>query len=569
LTLLARRLAWQRRARAETPDLRIVLLSTFTVDPLVPYLGMALAEAGMEAEIHVGPYGQVMQQCLDPSSETARARPDVVVIWPRFEDLWAAQPLPLDDDPAGYAGDLLAMVDATGQLAATGATVLFVLPAIPEVRPLGVGDANNVQGVFAVATAAREAARAQIARLPGALVADAEEVVRELGTAAALDWRREAVARIPFQETAFDAMAHRLARLVHLDKRGAAKVAAVDADQTLWGGIVGEVGVDQIDLFDNGPGEAHRAFQRYLVELQRAGLLLTVVSKNDPDVVLEAFDRPEMVLRQSHLATSRVSWDKKAESIAAIAEELNLGTASIVLVDDSPIECEKVTFQLPEVRALQMPEDVVGWFDVIGRSGAFDRLPPTETDRMRAASYQQEAQRRVLRSATSMEDFLASLDLRVDIRPIDAGSVPRVAQLIAKTNQFTLAGLRHSEAEVAAMVDDDRFAGYSVSASDRFGDYGTVGAMILDRSPGREGVPAGAAVLDTFALSCRAMGRGIEIAMLATAFDAAEAIWTTVEDGPRNQPAREFFARHGYSVVGAPAELVRPACPAHITVETG
>ena len=541
-----------------------MLLSSFTVDPLVPYLGMALADEGIEVSIDVGPYGQIMQQCLDADSETSRARPDIVVVWPRFEDLWASAPLPLDDDPAVYTEDLLAMVDVAGRVTSSGASVVFVLPAIPEVRPLGVGDAGNPRGVFAVATAAREAARARLAGLSGVIVADAEEVVRELGSASTIDWRRLAVARIPYQEGAFDAMGRRLARLIRLEKRGAAKVAAVDADQTLWGGIVGEVGVEHIDLFDSGPGEAHREFQRYLTELQRAGLLLTVVSKNDPDIVWEAFERPEMVIRRSDLATSRVTWDEKAESIAAIADELNLGTASFVLIDDSAIECEKVTFQLPEVRALQMPEDAVGWFDEIGRRGALDRLPPNETDRMRAASYQQEAQRRVLRNATSMEDFLASLELHVDIHELQAADVPRVAQLIAKTNQFTLAGVRRSEAEVGAMVDSDRLVGFAVSAADRFGDYGTIGAMVIDRSPEDPRVASGAAVLDTFVLSCRAMGRGVETAMLSTAFDTAPSLWTVVEDGPRNQPARTFVSRHGATEVGAPVELGRPEWPPHI-----
>jgi FkbH-like protein len=271
-----------------------------------------------------------------------------------------------------------------------------------------------------------------------------------------------------------------------------------------------------------------------------------------------------MVVRRSQLATARVSWDEKADSITAIADELSLGTASFVLIDDSPIECEKVTFQLPEVRALQMPEDAVGWFDAIARSGALDRLPPNETDRLRVASYQQEADRRVLRSSTSMEDFLASLELRVEIRPLAAADVPRVAQLIAKTNQFTLAGRRRSESEVSTMVGDSRFAGYAVSCSDRFGDYGTVGAMVVDRAPDGDDVPAGAAVLDTFVLSCRAMGRGVETAMLAGAFDGAPTIWTTVEEAPRNQPARDFFAGHGCADVGARCELRRPAWPAHV-----
>src|SRR5262249_4638596 len=155
-----------------------------------------------------------------------------------------------------------------------------------------------------------------------------------------------------------------------------------------------------------------------------------------------------------------------------------------------------------------------------------------------------EAQRRVLRTTTSMEDFLASLELHVEIKQVEVADVPRVAQLIAKTNQFTLAGTRRSEAEVSAMVADSRFAGYAVSCSDRFGDYGTVGAMVVERTPGGDDLPASAAVLDTFVLSCRAMGRGVETAMLARAFDGASSLWTTVEESPRNQPARDFFAAH-------------------------
>jgi FkbH-like protein len=566
VTLLERRLEWKRlEPSSAEADLRVVLLSSFTVDPLVPYLGTALAAAGFAARIDVGPYGQIAQQCIDPSGQTASSQPDFVVVWPRLEDLWAARPWPLDEPPDDYVGDLLLMVEATTHAVEWGANVIFVLPAVPELRPLGAGDAGNQHGVFATATAAREAARARLAGVPGILVADAEEIVRELGSANALDWRRAAVARIPFKEPALAAMGDRLGRLVSLARRGAAKVAAVDADNTLWGGVVGEDGVDHIDLFDSGPGEAYRDFQRYLLELRRAGLLITIVSKNDPRDVWDAFERPEMVVRRPHLAADRIGWGEKADSIAELAEELNLGIASFVFVDDSGVEREKVRGRLPEVSVLAMPEDASEWFDAIARSGALDRLPPTDADKSRASSYQDEAARRAVREVMSIEDFLASLDLQVGIAEVSEADLQRVAQLIAKTNQFTLNLRRRSPAEIAALLEDDRFIVCAVAASDRFGVYGTIGVFIVDSAPVAANLPPGSAILDTFVLSCRAMGREIETAMLANASArAGSGLWATVEEAPRNHPARAFFARYA----GEPGDLSRldvPTWPAHIT----
>src|SRR5580700_9034230 len=172
MTLMERRLAWQELAKSgRSAQLTLSLLSSFTINPIVPYLGLALEELGMPVEIGVGPYGQVVQECLDPASATAKATPDILVVWVRLEDLWAGKPLPLDDPTAGYVEDLLEVVDAALTMTDRGATLVFVLPAVPELRPLGVGDAGNPRGVFAAAAAAREAARQRLAAAPGVLIA--------------------------------------------------------------------------------------------------------------------------------------------------------------------------------------------------------------------------------------------------------------------------------------------------------------------------------------------------------------------------------------------------------------
>jgi FkbH-like protein len=372
-------------------------------------------------------------------------------------------------------------------------------------------------------------------------------------------------ARIPYQEAAFDTMAERIARLVALSRRGAKKVVAVDADNTLWGGIVGEDGVGGIDLSDNGPGEAFREFQRYLLELRRSGVLLALVSKNNAADVAEAFARPEMNLKPSDFAAWRVGWGQKSDSIAELAVELNLGTPAVVMIDDSPVECAQITSTLPEVHAIEMPSDPAWWYEAVSATGHLDRLPPTVADLSRADSYQRERDRQQLRQTISLDGFLASLHLEVVVAGAEPVEISRAAQLVAKTNQFTLGGRRRSEIELTACTDDPRYDLQLVSAADRFGDYGIIGLFIVDKEPVDPGLPANAALLDTFVLSCRAMGRGIESAMVASAFElAGKGLAVRVHDGPKNEPARRFFAQLGCIQLGEIALLDPVTWPVHI-----
>ena len=566
MNLAERRLAWRAIERSRpNPELRIAILSTFTAEPLKPYLGLALDRRGLTPSLNVGPYAQISQECLNPSGTTAALRPDIVVVWPRLEDLWAGKRLPLDDDGDAYIDDLDCLADNALRVRDWGATLVFVLPAVPDVRPLGVGDAGNARGVFAVASAAREAARARLAKAPGALIADAEEVVRALGIASALDRRRAVTARVPYQEAAFAMMAERIARLITLLRKGAKKVVAVDADNTLWGGIVGEDGAGGIDLSDNGPGEAFREFQTYLLELRRSGVLLALVSKNSEADVAEAFARPEMTIQPNDFAAWRVGWGQKSESIAEIADELNLGTSSVVMIDDSPVECAQISMALPEVHTIEMPADAAMWYEVVTASGHLDRLPPTVADLGRADSYQRERNRQQSRKNTSVDGFLASLQLEVAIAGAEWVDISRAAQLVAKTNQFTLAGRRRSEAELTACMDDPRFEFRLVSAADRFGDYGAIGVFIVDKQPQGPDVLSDVALLETFVLSCRAMGRGIEAAMVAAAFETAGTnLGVRVHEGPKNEPARRFFAQLGCTDLGQMALLYPVSWPSHI-----
>ncbi len=532
---------------------------------------------GFSPEISVGPFDQLSQQLLQGSDLQAG---DIVVVWPRLEDAWGLGSLPLIEGDGDVA--LQAMVElghlCTDQAATLGTTIVLVLPAVPDLRPLGVGDAGNVFGIGATAARIRESMRSTVAGAPGVLVFDAEEVVRTLGSRSARDDRRFAAASIPYTEEAFGFAAERLARLVRIQKKGSAKVAVVDADNTLWGGVVGELGASGVDLAEQGPGVSYRQFQRFLVELGRAGMLTALASKNNEADVFEVFDRAEMVLRKDDLAAWRVDWNPKSSNIEAMAEELSLGTASMVFVDDSAMEVAEVSANVPGIAVLQMPEDPAQWVSSVAESGFFDRLPPTSSDLGRTAAYATESVRKQARGKTDLTSFLASLELRVEISAPAASDLPRLAQLVAKSNQFTLGGPRHSEAVVAKMSTDDSVALRLVSAVDRFGDYGIIGALaITGLSP-----DSTTATLDTFVLSCRAMGRGIEEAMLSVAAELAEArlLTATVVEGPKNQPLRQWIESHlvgvlnvknaadansgEHSSASTESEIAKLAWPSHI-----
>ena len=540
MSLLARRLAWQKIERTDRViNMRAYLLATFTANPLIPYLGSALVAGGFEPSVDVGPFDQIQQTLLFGSVHNEA---DVVVVWARLEELWGGGAWPLVDGDA--AAGIAALVDV-GELcsrtaAERGVTVVVVLPGVPDYVPLGVGDAGNEFGVSAMAAEGRERLRATLTNRPGVLVFDAEAVIREVGSANVLDHRRMAAATIPYTEDLFARVADGIARVLMLDRKGAKKVAVVDADNTLWGGVVGEDGGAGVDLAEQGPGMSYRAFQRYLLDLRRAGTILAVASKNNEPDALEVFQRREMLLAVDDLAAWRINWEPKSSNIADMADELNLGTSSMVFIDDSAMERAEVLANLAGIVTLEMPEDPAGWFDAIARSGVLDRLPPTNSDLSRAQSYAQETQRVQARQVTDLGAFLESLQLRVGLIEPSAKDLFRLAQLVAKTNQFTLGGYRHTEAEIVAMANLDDVVLRLVHAKDNFGDYGIVGALIVCGSNSPQ--PS----LDTFVLSCRAMGRGVEDAMLSAAQRLVNfALGVRLVETEKNRPMRQWISRYG------------------------
>jgi FkbH-like protein len=293
------------------------------------------------------------------------------------------------------------------------------------------------------------------------------------------------------------------------------KCIVLDLDNTLWGGIIGEDGMTGIQIGYEGIGLAFVDFQRELLNLQQKGILLAICSKNNPEDAYEVIrNHPAMVLREDHFATAQINWNDKAENIREIARRLNIGVDSLVFIDDNPVERQRVREAIPEVVVPEWPHDPCYYKRALCQIAGeyFLKFDVTDDDRRRGEMYHAQAERKHLEeNSGDLDAFLRSLQMKLTISTVDSQTMPRVAQLTQKTNQFNLTTRRYTESEIAAMSADVGCRIYWLKLEDRFGPNGIVGVLIL-RKQSTEWWH-----IDTFLLSCRVIGRTVEEAFLGYA----------------------------------------------------
>jgi FkbH-like protein len=350
-----------------------------------------------------------------------------------------------------------------------------------------------------------------------------------------------------------DLVARILAALRGLSK----KCLVLDLDNTLWGGVIGDDGLDGIVLGEgSAAGEAHLALQHYAKQLKERGVILAVCSKNDAEIAEAAFrDHPEMVLRRSDFAAFQANWNDKAQNLKVIATRLNIGLDSLVFVDDNPIEQARVRQSLPMVAVPEMPDDPAHYVRRLAEAGYFEAVAFTADDQSRAEQYAANAERQaLLGSAESMDDFLRGLDMTAVYGPFTAVDHARVVQLINKTNQFNTTTRRYAGEEVARIMEDPEAVTLQFRLLDRVGDNGLVSTMILRPTPAGDDVLE----IENWVMSCRVFGRELEFEAMNIAVEAARerGIRALVADyipTPKNDVISKLFASLGFSGVGRAA----------------
>ena len=373
-------------------------------------------------------------------------------------------------------------------------------------------------------------------RVNGIYLLRASELTASYPVAEYYDAQGDLSGSVPYTTEYYTALGTAIARKIHALKSPPYKVIVLDCDRTLWNGICGEDGAEGITI-----DSPYQKLQEFMVAQSEAGMLLCLCSKNNEEDVWKVFDyQQQMPLQRQHLVQWRINWKAKSENIKSLAQELNLGLDSFIFIDDNPLECAEVRVNCPEVLTLQLPEQTEQIPNYLENIWAFDRLQNTAEDKQRTTLYQQNIQRESFRQETiTFNDFLAGLNLKVSIDPISNQQLARVSQLTQRTNQFNFATIRRGASEIQQLLDSGQLECLVVEVSDRFGDYGLVGAILfkaLDR----------VLQVDTFLLSCRALGKGIEHQMLAKLGKIAqerglEYIELIYNSTAKNQPALLFL----------------------------
>lgn len=514
-------------------DLHVVIAATFTAEPLAQSLKVWTRAFGIPVQLEFAAYDQVPQMLLAADSPFDRNTAGINVVLVRPEDLLAGPEQTRDE----AVGDLL---DAISRFADRSPGTLAVATLPPAVSAFFGVDRPAIDRC-------RTLWHTRLGQIAGVEMVDFAAVVERLGIDASRNNEMEVVARAPYSTAVYRELGIEIARIVRGRRKPAAKVLALDADGVLWGGVIAEDGTSGIQLGPDHPGRAFQLFQRHVLQLKQRGILLVLVSRNQLDDVWQMIDEhPEMILRRSDFAAARVNWQPKSQNLRELAKEMNLGLDAFVFVDDDPANRLEVETNADGVTVVPLPVDAAEYCQTLSRLWCFDAPVVTDEDRQRTAMMRQEQLRQEGREpAGDIQAYLNSLDLVVQMRPAGAGDLPRVAQLTQKTNQFNLSLRRRSLAEIQAICRDGLV--FVINARDRFGDYGLVGACILDRDQTR----SGEFQVDTLLLSCRALGRGVEEAILYGLRTIVEAeggsrLVAPFVDGPRNLPVREFLARNGF-----------------------
>lgn len=518
--------AARRRDRKKT----IAVTATFTAEPVEDALAFWMKQLQTPAQIEFAPYNQVFQQLLDPASLLRQNASGVNVVLLRFED-WQRY---ANGDKGAFYREIernvleLAQVLETAVAQTATPTLVVICPPSPA-----LGD-DSEKAAFLSRTETTFMERLQAN--PNLHLAAPDEIMQQYPVAKVADLYSDEMGHIPYTTEFFAALGTFLARKIDLIRRKPVKVIALDCDNTLWQGVVGEDGVEGIIITP-----AHQKLHRMLANQLKAGRLVCLLSKNQDADVREVFARrADMELSWDQITAVRINWQPKPQNIQQLADELQLGLDSFVFLDDNPVECAAMQAHCPEVLTLQLPdkEDNISHF--LDHVWAFDTLNLTAEDKKRAAFYQQNVKREQIRRNTgTFADFLSQLDMKINIAQPQPEQLVRVAQLTQRTNQFNATTVRYQIGDIQQLINDDENTCLIAEVSDRFGDYGLVGVIIFKKQPD-------ALAVDTLLLSCRAMGRGVEHEMLRRVALQAETagvpqITVPYQPTARNQPALDFL----------------------------
>jgi FkbH-like protein len=536
-------------------EFKVALLGDCATQQLTALLRVLLHQRGVHAVIYEAGFDTIELEVQNPDSELYRFSPNAVVLVNTLVPLktrYFAR-----DDKKSFAAETVERMkgvwDALAQR--TDAIIVQTNFVEPYERVFGNFD-HKVEGSWldAVQTINRKISEESRA-YPSLFVNDANYLASYVGKKRWFDEKLWALAKSPCALEFLPLLADGVVDILLASRGAAVKCVVLDLDNTLWGGIIGDDGVEGIRIGHLGDGEAYHAFQQYLLELSRRGILLAVCSKNNHETALTPFQRhPEMVLREKDLVMFVANWDNKAQNITLIKETLNIGYDAMVFLDDNPFERNLVREMLPQVIVPEMPEDPADYVKTLSELNLFETNAVSELDKSRTDLYRKAAEREMSKAKFSdIADYLRSLEMKVELSRFDKESLPRIAQLIQRSNQFNLATRRYSAAQCEAFMNDE--AGYLplyIGLGDKFGDHGIISVIVAAIAPPR-------LVIEEYLMSCRVLQRGVEQYAMNWLVEFAksrglDAIAGTYRPSPKNAMVKDFYSQFGFQRVSETEE---------------
>jgi FkbH-like protein len=539
------------------PDVRIAYLGNFTLDLLPRYVDVCAAREGLRAACYVGPFGQYVQEVLDGGSPLVRFEPHLVLLAlslrllrpeavSAFSTLTAPERRHLKDEIVAHVESWIA--NALARLPATLLVANFPVPDHPQA---GIADSNDEYGEVELHLDLNLELLRRVKGNPRVQIFDVDRLAARVGKERIVDRKMLYLAKMEWSPAFLPTVAGEMVRQVKAIRNLGRKCVVLDLDNTLWGGVVGEDGPSGVKIGYGDPeAEAYLDFHYKLKALQDRGILLAVCSKNNRADVVEVFDtRPEIPLKLADFAASEICWEPKHEGLRKIAAALNIGTDSLVFIDDNPAEISLVQQMMPEVKAVLLPPDPAEFASLIERMDDFEKPEILEEDRRKAEQYRENRQRQELQNAAGdLKSYLVSLRTELEVHLARQEDLPRIHQLFNKTNQFNLTTERYSLAEVERFATSPACELWVARGRDRFGDLGTIGVVLLKKI-GRM------ATIDSFLMSCRAMGRGIETAIMnhikrrlvedRSGLELRGRYFPT----PKNKPVESFYEQQGFRLL--------------------
>jgi FkbH-like protein len=481
-------------------------------DSATQFLAKAIRGYGygenLNLEIFEADFDQIDIQILDPASKLYGSNPNFIILYLAVERLWNQFTATELDQRGAFSDKVLSRIWDWWQAIANHSTAKIIQLNFIELN-------DGVFGHFSAKTASSFPYQVKKINLglmemaqrnKCAFIADIDGLSRTLGYSTGHDPRLYTTSQVAFALDFLPGVSKAIVDIIKAASGNVKKCLILDLDNTLWGGVVGDDGIENIQVGELGMGRAYDSMQRWAKELRHRGIILAVCSKNTEEIAKKPFEHhPDMVLRLSDIAVFVANWDSKLENMKRIQQTLNIGFDSMVFVDDSPFERNMVRELLPSVTVPELPEDPAMYVPYLRSLNLFETMSFSEEDFHRTRQYQEEIARTdSKKSFDSIEDYLKSLDMSSDVKPFDPFSVPRVAQLTQRSNQFNLRTVRYTDADVERIGKSTDYLTFTCDLKDRFGDYGLVGLAILKL------LDKDTAFIDTWIMSCRVLKRTME-----------------------------------------------------------